>query len=290
MSKKNINRNIKLKNNEIFGMIIEKSLCELYELENDINYERTNETIMNEIKPKIKKYLDDSKIILIKYIGKNANKDDFLLDNGKTIQVKSNYNSCDKVCPPKIGQCTKETFLLNIAKKINGNIVLTNDNDIKNFMFENIKKILYIYIDAYYTSDYILYIKKPKNKDYFITLYNKKIIDEKILENCKFVFTKTPEYWKESSSLGIEYNNKKYSVGEFQIHNHRNNVKFRFYRNNFHNLMEKININEKLLLTPKNKIDFKNIKIQENIIQEKNDFINMEYEKLLKEFNILLKI
>jgi hypothetical protein len=99
-----------------------------------------------------------------------------------------------------------------------------------------------MYINSYFTSDYILYIKKynEKNKKnnnnnkYFITIYNKIIIDTSKFDNCNFIFTKNPSSWLESSTLNIIYNDIKYSIGEFQIHNNRNNVKFRFNRYNLH--------------------------------------------------------
>jgi len=38
--------------------------------------------------------------------------------------------------------------------------------------------------------------------------------------------------------MKLTYNNILYSIGEFQIHNNRDGVKFRFNRNNFHTLIE----------------------------------------------------
>ncbi len=65
----------------------------IYDLDNDIN----------EVKPKIKKYLEETKIKLVEYISGWGFQDDFLLDDGKTLQLKTNYNNPDKICPPKIG-------------------------------------------------------------------------------------------------------------------------------------------------------------------------------------------
>ena len=243
--KKDVETELKIikKNNETFGMTVEKAICEIYELKNNIDNIRIDKKIINEIKPLLVKYLNNLKSKPNEYGG--GPEYDFMMDNGKNMQVKTNFNSSDKVCPPKIGQCTKKTFISNIAKKINEDIELNNDNDIKNFIFNNTKKILKLYIDAYYTSDYILYIKKPKNKDYFITLYDKINFDEKLLEKCEISFTKNPTDWNESSTLRIIYKYKKYSIGEFQIHNNRDGVKFRFNRHNFHNLIENIYIDLK---------------------------------------------
>jgi len=227
-------------NNETFGMSIEKLICDIFNLQNDINYKRTDKNIINELKPKLEKYLKDNNIIMSEYIGSCGYQDDFLLENGKYLQLKTNYNNSEKICPPKIGQCTKRTFLLNVAKKINPNITLNDNKDIKQFIFNNIKQIFIIYFNAYHTSDIILYIKKPKNKDYYITIYHKINFDLRKLDDCEYTFTRNPENWNESSTLKIKYNNKQYSIAEFQIHNNRNNVKFRFIRNNFHKFIDNI--------------------------------------------------
>ena len=65
------------------------------------------------------------------------------------------------------------------------------------------------------------------------------------MEKCEISFTKNPTDWNESSTLRIIYKYKKYSIGEFQIHNNRDGVKFRFNRHNFHNLIENIYIDLK---------------------------------------------
>ena len=163
---------------------------------------------------------------------------------------------------------------MNIARKINKDIILNDDEDIKKFIFDNIKDILIIYINAYYTSDLILYVKKPKNKDYFITIYDKINFDKKKIEHCEFTFTKKPENWNESSTVKIKYNNKEYSIGEFQIHNHRDNVKFRFNRNNFHNLMDNIYNDNKL--NEKSIDDIKIIKENISINFKDNNILNDE--------------
>jgi hypothetical protein len=234
---------IKTKNNETFGMSVEKSLCEIYVLENDINEKRVDRIIIDEIKIKLKKYLDTLKLELNEYIGGNGNQDDFMLKDGRTLQVKTNFNNSDKVFPPKIGQCTKRTFLNNIAKKINKYIEFEDVKEIKKFIITNNKEIFKLYIEAYYTSDLILYVKKTKNNKYFITIYDKINFDSNILKDCEITFTKNVETWNESSTMKIKYENVNYSVGEFKIHSNIDGVKFRFNRNNFHNLMEKINNN-----------------------------------------------
>lgn len=268
----------KTNNNETFGMSIEKSLCEIYELENDIEEKRVDRTIVDEIKIELKRYLDTSKLELSEYIGGGGYQDDFMLKDGRTLQVKTNFNNSDKVCPPKIGQCTKRTFLNNVAKKINKDVELNDVSEIKKFIISNDKEILKLYIEAYYTSDLILYVKKPKNNKYFITIYDKINFDSNILKECEITFTKNIETWNESSTMRIKYENINYSIGEYQIHSNRDGVKFRFNRNNFHNLMEKIN---------KKKIDIKQtneVKQTSKVIKEKPKEVKTKKNRITKNF------
>lgn len=267
----------KTNNNETFGISIEKSLCEIYKLENDIEKKRVDRTIVDEIKIELKRYLETSKIELSEYIGGGGYQDDFILKDGRTLQVKTNINNSDKVCPPKIGQCTKRSFINNVAKKINKNVELNDTSDIKKFIISNDKKILKLYIEAYYTSDLILYVKKPKNNKYFITIYDKINFDSSILKECDITFTKNIETWNESSTMKIKYENINYSIGEFQIHSNRDGVKFRFNRNNFHNLMEKI--------TEKNAYIKQTSKMVKEIENSKEEKIKKEY----KHKNVILE-
>ena len=244
-------------NNETFGMSIEKSLCEIYKLNNNIDEKRIDRIIINEIKDKLKNYLDKFNIKISEYIGWNSNHIDFMLEDGRTLQVKTNFNDSNKICPPKIGQCTKRTFLNNIAKKIIKNTELNDNKEIKKFIIENNKKILKTYIEAYYISDLILYIKKPKNNQYFITLYDKINFDFSAIKNSEITFTKNLETWNESTTMKIKFDNINYSLGEYQIHNHRDSIKFRFNRNNFHNLIENINEKKRKRQDQNNKISKK---------------------------------
>ena len=241
------------KNNETFGMSVEKAICEIFNLESDdINDNRVDRQTINEIKDELQNYMNLKKMTATKYIGARNNQDDFIINvenenslasDIKLLQVKTNFNNSDKVCPPKIGQCTKRTFKLNVVNKINNTIELNCSNDIKKFILENCKELIKLYVDAYYTSDVILHIQKKKNVYNFST-YNKLKQNEKLFDNCNFEFTRNIDNWNESNTVKIIYKNIKYSIGEFQIHGNRDNVKFRFNRTNFHKLIDLLIIDE----------------------------------------------
>jgi len=231
-----------MNNNETFGITIEKLICEIFNLKNNISNLRCNQEIKDEFRLILEEELKKNNIIITEYVGENGNENDFMIEN-ETLQVKTNYNNSLKVCPSKIGQSTKRTFIINIAKKIKKDVELKDDIEIKEFIINNIKEILMMYIDAYFTSDYLLYIRNDKKNRKEIKIYRKedKIVNEKNYEKCKFRFTKDIKNWNESTTLKVEFEEKIYSLGEFQIHNHRNNVKFRFNNTNLHNFLNEIN-------------------------------------------------
>ena len=62
------------------------------------------------------------------------------------------------------------------------------------------------------------------------------VIDKFPFKNDKlFTFTKDLKNWNESTT--IKYNN--ISIGEFQIHNNRNNIKFRYILENLYDFIIK---------------------------------------------------
>ena len=76
-------------NNETFGMSIEKSICLIYNLDNDIDDKRTKKDIIEAIILKIKKYLEETKIKPIEYIGGGGYQDDFLLEDDTPENFKN---------------------------------------------------------------------------------------------------------------------------------------------------------------------------------------------------------
>jgi hypothetical protein len=50
-----------MSNNETFGMSVEKAICEIYELSNDIDKKRVNKQIIEEIRPILTIYLTEQK-------------------------------------------------------------------------------------------------------------------------------------------------------------------------------------------------------------------------------------
>ena len=139
------------------------------------------------------------------------------LSNEQYLSVKTNKKG-DKVCPQRFGQASKKKWCEYLGLEV-------ENTDIKKYILENTPRLLNKYLETTFECP-VLYYQIPKNQLMYV-----RMINPIVWEPEKIAFSKTYETWNESSSL--KYAGK--SLGEFQIHNHRNNVKFRW---NFLNLMK----------------------------------------------------
>jgi len=131
-----------------------------------------------------------------------------------------------KVCPQVIGQPSKKKFceyfgIISELKNDTNNIIYDLEQ-IKKYIETNIKTMLQIYCENTFDCP-IIYYNKHKNKLLFIKL--KENID---WSKYNIIFSRTTSSgdWNESSSIKIEGN--KSSFGEFQVHNNRDCIKFRW--------------------------------------------------------------
>lgn len=231
-------------NNETIGISCEIAISDFYGIKVDDNYrKRGNEEIEKSltgiIEETFKKYLIPKPV---KLTSANQNKIDIELENGKTLSVKSNQKSLSKVAPQILGQPTSVTFFEKIIPYNIGidNLFLENPKfqdieyrkeEFKKLVFSNPDKLISIYWEHLFEADYFLCFYNILNKENKITNKPKSIFCEKeqlpILKKEDFSFTQSLESWNESNT--IKY--KKVSIGEFQIHNGRDNFKFRFNLN-----------------------------------------------------------
>ena len=199
----------------------EMAICLLYDINYDGNYKYSIDEA-NLIKEKLKKLLDIFPYKL-KHIAKNGNKYDFTAIENNDIYLSAKTTKKDaKVCPQVIGQPSKKKFCEYF--KIDENLNLT---EIKNYIQINIKYLLNIYIKNTFDCP-IIYYNKNKNFIWFIEL--KETIDWTNI-NILFSHISKNKNWNESSSISINNIN----IGEFQIHNHRDCIKFRWC---FENLLK----------------------------------------------------
>jgi len=198
---------------EDLGKIFEMAICLLYETKYDGKYKYSLEEA-NKIKDKLHK-LKNVFPFEIKHIAKNGNKYDFVsIDDKINLSAKTTKKDA-KVCPQVIGQPSKKKFC-----EFFGIDLLYGLEQIKIYIETNIKTLLEMY--AVNTFDCpIVYYNKHKNTLLFIKLKeninwsNYDISFSHIIKNKK---------WNESSCIIING----ITIGEFQIHNHRDCIKFRW--------------------------------------------------------------
>jgi hypothetical protein len=199
---------------EDLGKIFEMAICLLYEIQYDGKYKYSLEEA-HRIKEKLYK-LKDAFPYQIKHIAKNGNKYDFVAIEDETINLSAKTTKKDgKVCPQVIGQPSKKKFC-----EFFGIDLLSDVEDIKEYIKTNLNAML----DAYISNTFdcpVVYYNKHKNQLLFVRLKehinwsNYSITFSHIIKNKK---------WNESSCIIIDG----ITIGEFQIHNHRDCVKFRW--------------------------------------------------------------
>lgn len=217
---------------EDFGKIFEMAICILYNIKFDGKYKYKIEDAEYLQKRLFK--LKDIFPYEIKHTAKNGNKYDFtgVIDNNIKLSAKTTKKD-GKVCPQVIGQPSHKKF----CQYFNIDILL-NLEQIKSYIEHNINNMLDIYFSNTFDCP-IIYYNKHTDKLQFIKL---KMIIDWSMYNIEFSHIKKEKKWNESSTISI--NNK--TIGEFQVHNHRDCIKFRWYFENllnlFNNNFEIINI------------------------------------------------
>jgi hypothetical protein len=159
-----------------------------------------------------------------RHTGNTSREYDFQqLEGEGRLSVKTNKKARDsKICPQIIGQTTKSKFCAAFEQAAD-----SAPADIKRFIQTQTAHLLTQYTQNTYHCP-VLYYNEGGNLLQIITLTAP--IDWAARE---FVFSRVGDAWKESSTLKIAGYPK--AIGEFQIHGHRDGVKFRF---NLRSLLE----------------------------------------------------
>lgn len=140
---------------------------------------------------------------------------------GETMKLsaKSNKNGY-KVAPQSIGQTTRNKFCnaFGFSNEI-------DNQQLKSQIIQNIKNMLGLYIENTFDCPILYY----NEKDATITLI--KYVNNTPIDwnNQKIHFTQSDISWEEGNTVKVEAESgSKKSIGEFQFHNHRNCIKFRW--------------------------------------------------------------
>ncbi len=176
------------------------------------------------------------------YIGNKDHKYDFKYididhhSETKYVSVKTNFNG-NKVCPQVIGQTTLKKFVeyfkMDLAPELTSPF---NPKDpaliaaIKSYIVDHIGTLLKEYLKLTLHCDLIYYYKDKQKKKSYIRIIRCGNLDHTTFDPSQIGFShlEKKKEWNESTTVYYTVNGAKLSIGEFQVHNHRNNIKFRW--------------------------------------------------------------
>lgn len=201
-------------NTEVLGKSFEMAICLLYTIVFDGKY-KYSMSDATKLKKRIVK-LKDVFPYYIRHTAKNGSQYDFTGLHDANIKLSAKTTKKDgKVCPQVIGQPSKkkfcEFFKIDTANSL---------DEIKEYILANVREMLAIYFNltfdcpiVYYNqkTNKLIFIKKKQDIDWY-----KSII--------AFSHIKKNKKWNESSTISIN----DITIGEFQIHTHRDCIKFRW--------------------------------------------------------------
>ena len=197
---------------EDLGLITEQAICIAFNIPYEgspFKYDMKEATELSERIKTSSQFSHISKII--KHTAQKGNRYDFLLENNTYLSCKSTKKQ-GKVCPQVIGQPSNKRFCEYFQIK--------EDSNIKSYIIQNISFILNEYMKHTFDVPMLYYNKKGKTMLY-IKLLNPIIWESFLIE---FSHITKNKIWNESSTLKMNKN----SIGEFQVHNKRNCIKFRW--------------------------------------------------------------
>jgi hypothetical protein len=170
----------------------------------------------------------------VSHTAEKGNPIDFLLEDDKTLSVKSNMQGLGKVAPQKIGQSSDISFWEHLPHLIPEGIdpkkisYVQSKTLFKQVAISNTAELLTAYWGNTFECDYMIYVynvitSKDQLTDFpTVKLYGKPESPE--WDNSKLTFTQDLSTWNESCTVKIDG----ISIGEFQVHNNRKCFKFRF--------------------------------------------------------------
>ena len=197
---------------EDLGKKFEMGICLLYGIPYDGKYKYSMEEagkIKDRIAPLLNIFPHQ-----IRHTAKNGSQYDFTGLHDETIRLSAKTTKKDgKVAPQVIGQPSRKKFC-----DVFGIADTSNLEEIKSYIEVNAQLMLEKYFDTTFDCP-ILYYNQHKDIVQFIRLVSKVDWSSQVIQ-----FTKTGAAWNESSSIKIG----KVTIGEFQVHNHRDCIKFRW--------------------------------------------------------------
>ena len=208
---------------EDLGIILEKAICISQEIEyvGEFKYSLEKAEILAQKLGNLQHFIPEP----LAHTARGGAKYDFM---GETVRLSAKSNKTHhKVAPQSVGQPTKKRFceLFGLAPE------LAEPTPIKGYILNNIRDMLPKYFENTFDCSLLYYHEKEKT---LLLIKKNKSID---WAKKNITFSKnTVETWNEGSTLYLEVEpGITKSIGEFQLHNHRNSVKFRWDMRNLVN-------------------------------------------------------
>ena len=199
---------------EDLGKKFEMGICLLYGIPYDGKY-KYSMVEAEKLRDRLNPLLDVFPHAL-QHTAKNGSRYDFTGATEPAIRLSAKTTKKDgKVAPQVIGQPSRKKFcdVFEIDKTRSENL-----SEIKQYIETNVSSMLDKYFETTFDCP-IIYYNEHKNVLQFIRLITKIDWSLQIIH-----FTKTGAAWNESSSIKIG----KTTIGEFQVHSHRDCIKFRW--------------------------------------------------------------
>lgn len=224
-------------NNEQVGISAEVAIADVFNVAISASYcARGDIAITEAIKSIIPEAFSKYNIPApVQHTAEGQNVVDFVLGGNKTLSVKTNKQKLGKVAPQKIGQASSNTWFGQLAEKLDIPHIPTSYEEkvelFKLIVLTQIDKLLAIYWDHTFSCDYLLHIYDVVDNNDVPTNHPKYVAFTKqsspIWDPNKITFTKpSVSAWNESNT--VKYGDNGVPIGEFQVHNNRDNFKFRF--------------------------------------------------------------
>jgi hypothetical protein len=201
---------------EDLGKIFEMAICLLYEIPYVGKYKYSLDeatALMNRIRG-LRSVFDHH----LTHTAKNGYQYDFEGSEDTSLKLSAKTTKKDgKVCPQVIGQPSKKKFCSYFD--LPADITL---DEIKTHIETNTASILETYFNHTFDCP-VIYYNEKKSKLLFIR-NNSNIDWEEYKERIEFSHKLKNKIWNESTTISIDG----VTIGEFQVHNHRDCIKFRW--------------------------------------------------------------
>ena len=245
-----------IQRNADLGMTIQKCICDRFDLtpcerakkQFELNYNLEYQENANVI---VKKIFDKLKIKPMKCLtfteegmgkGNGLSPHNFLLSTGETLSIRTNKRR-DKIAPRVVGQCGLKTFNKIFSDVIK--VEALDKQDVKNFFYKYIHKMLPIYVDYFFLSDYTIWIS-DLDKMNFQIFEGKKCVNFEY-EKKNFSFSRDVKSWNNSVFLKYKAANKNINIAEIQIPSGKRPPIFRFLMQGFGSIIQERKTNTETL-------------------------------------------